>query len=86
MQLIHITHYSYDATIEDEDGTLKMHRKVSSVGVKDYATHVPGDNVAMSKREDIEYKQGVLTHSKGITKTKLVPQVRSSSNAMYLES
>ena len=76
MQVICIVHYSYDATIEDEDGTLKMHRKVSSASVKDYASHIPGDNVAMSKQEDIEYKRGVLTHSKGITKTKLVPQVR----------
>ena len=69
-------HYSYDATVEDDDGTLKMHRKVTSPGVKDYASHVPGDNIALSKEDDIEYKRGVLTHSKGTTKTKLVPQVR----------
>jgi len=70
------SYYSYDATVEDNDGTLKMHREVTSAGVKDYASHVPGENVALSKKEDIEYKRGVLTQSKGTTRTKLVPQVR----------
>ena len=74
--LIPMTSISYDASVEDDDGTLKMHREVTSAGVKDYASHIPGDNVALSKKEDIEYKRGVLTHSQGTTKTKLVPQVR----------
>ena len=52
-----------------------MHRKVSSADVEDYATHIPGDTVALDREDDIEYRKGVLTHSKGLTKAKMMPVV-----------
>jgi len=65
----------YDASAQSEEGTVRMHRRVTSAGVEDYASHIPGDIVALSKDEDIEYKHGVMTHSKGVTTTKIMPQV-----------
>ena len=52
-----------------------MHRKVTSSDVGDYATHVPGDTVALDREEDIEYRRGVLTHAAGVTTAKMMPVV-----------
>ena len=52
-----------------------MHRKVTSSDVQDYASHVAGDKISLTKDEDIEYKKGVLTHSQGVTTTKILSQV-----------
>ena len=52
-----------------------MHRKVTSSGVQDYASHVAGDKIVLTKDEDIEYKKGVLTHSSGFTQTNILSQV-----------
>ena len=53
-----------------------MHRSVKSEDVEDYASHIPGDVVALDREEDIEYRRGVLTHSAGISTVKLMPQVQ----------
>ena len=67
---------SYTASLQDiGEGTLRMHRKVTSKDVKDYASHTPGDEVEMNKDEDIEYKKGVLTHCNGIVTVKLMRKV-----------
>ena len=55
---------------------MRMHRKVTSEDVEDYSSHIPGDVVALDREEDIEYKKGVLTHSEGVTTTKMMPQVQ----------
>ena len=67
---------SYTASLQDiEEGTLRMHRKVTSKGVKNYASHIPGDEVEMTRDEDIEYKQGILTHCDGTMTVKLMRKV-----------
>ena len=53
-----------------------MHRSVKSEDVEDYASHMPGDVVALDREEDIEYRRGVLTHSAGVSTVKLMPQVQ----------
>ena len=69
--------HSYDASAQDEEeGTVRMHRSVTSEDVEDYSSHIPGDVVALDREEDIEYKKGVLTHSEGVTTTKMMPQVQ----------
>ena len=55
---------------------MRMHRKVTSEDVEDYSSHIPGDVVALDREENIEYKKGVLTHSEGVTMTKMMPQVQ----------
>ena len=66
----------YEASAQDrEDGVQRMHRSVKSKDVEDYASHMPGDVVALDREEDIEYRRGFLTHSSGISKVKLMPQV-----------
>ena len=52
-----------------------MHRKVTSDDVEDYSTHIPGDVVALDREEDIEYRRGVMTHSKGVITVKMMAQV-----------
>ena len=52
-----------------------MHRTVKSRDIKDYASHIPGNNVILDKEEDIEYRGGVLTHSEGTVDIKLMPEV-----------
>ena len=55
---------------------MRMHRSVTSEDVEDYSSHIPGDVVALDRKEDIEYKKGVLTHSEGVTTAKMMPQVQ----------
>ena len=45
----------------------------SSKDVEDYASHIPGNVVALDKEEDIVYKKGVLTHSAGVSSVKMMP-------------
>ena len=52
-----------------------MHRQVTSANVEDYSSHIPGDDIALDREEDIVYKKGVLTHSEGVSTVKLMPQV-----------
>ena len=67
---------SYEASAQDKaNGIVKMHRKVTSSDVGDYATHVPGDTVDLDREEDIEYRRGVLTHAAGVTTAKMMPVV-----------
>ena len=56
-----------------------MHRRVTSEGVKDYASHIPGQEVEMEKDEDLVFKKGVLTHGSGTTSCKLMTKVTSLS-------
>ena len=58
-----------------QEGTLRMHRKVTSGDVKDYASHVPVDEVELDKEEDIVYTKGVLTHASGTVTAKLMQKV-----------
>ena len=58
-----------------QEGTLRMHRKVTSGDVVDYASHVPVDEVELDKEEDIVYKKGVLTHASGTVSAKLMQKV-----------
>ena len=79
--------YSYEVDAQDKaEGVLKMHRRVTSKDVEDYASHIPGDVVASDKEEDIVYKKGVLTHSAGVSTIKMMPHnmvVYSCSVALY---
>lgn len=52
-----------------------MHRSITSKNVEDYSSHVPGDEVAVDREEDIEYTKGVMTHSAGVSTVKMMPQV-----------
>ena len=52
-----------------------MHRRVTSDNVKDYASHIPGEEVEMDKEEDIVYEKGVLTRASGTTSCKLMTEV-----------
>ena len=56
-----------------------MHRRVTSQDVEDYASHIPGDVVALDREEDIVYKKGVLTHSEGVSTVKMMPEVNNHS-------
>ena len=67
---------SYTASLQEmKEGTLRMHRKVTSVDVEDYASHVPKDEVELDKEEDIEYQKGILTRASGTVETKLMRKV-----------
>ena len=62
-----------------KNGILQMHRTITSNDVEGYASHLPPDEVQMTKDEDIVYKKGVLTHASGSTSVKLVAKVAHSS-------
>ena len=49
------------------------HRTVNSEDVVDYTSHVPKDDVMLTKEEDIEYKSGKLQHSAGRMSVRLLP-------------
>ena len=49
-----------------------MHRTVNTEDVVDYTSHVPKDDVMLTKEEDIEYKSGKLQHSAGRTSVRLL--------------
>ena len=66
---------SYTASARNAEGTLRMHRKVTSGDMEDYASHVPKDEVEMDKEEDIEYQKGILTRASGTVETKLMRKV-----------
>ena len=67
---------SYEASAQDKaDGTVKMHRKIVSGDVEDYATHIPGDVADLNKEEDMVYTKGVLMHANGISTVKMMPEV-----------
>ena len=70
--------HSYDASAQDiQNGVLRMHRTVTSNDVKDYASHIPGDEVELDKQEDMVYKKGVgLTHASGTTSCKMMTKVK----------
>ena len=69
-------HCSYTASVQEmQEGTLRMHRKVTSGDVEDYASHVPKDKVELDKEEDIEYQKGILTRASGTVETKLMRKV-----------
>ena len=75
----------YDVSVQDEiDGVLRMHRRVTSEDVEDYSSHIPGDDVALDREEDVVYRKGVLTHSEGVTTLKLMPQVKHQTISMYI--
>ena len=67
-----------------ENGVLRMHRTISSDDVEGYASHLPPDEVQMTKEEDIVYKKGVLTHASGSTSVKLVAKVAHNSQYFML--
>ena len=71
----------YSASAQDKaNGIVKMHRKVTSDNVQDFSTHIPKDDVAVNKDEDIVYRRGVLTHSAGVTTAKIMPVVCMCNN------
>ena len=68
--------FSYEASAQDKaDGTVKMHCKIVSEDVEDYATHIPGDVADLNKEEDMIYTKGVLMHANGISTVKMMPEV-----------
>ena len=72
---------SYMASVQDiAEGTLRMHHKVTLEDVEDYASHISGDEVELDKEEDIVYKNGLLTHSSGTVKAKLMRKVSRNDN------
>ena len=50
---------------------MRMHRRITTASVEDFAIHIPLDEVDVLREEDIVYTQGVLTHSSGITTTRI---------------
>ena len=57
------------------EGTVIIHRTVESDDVEDYSTHIPGDVVNVTKKEDLTYTSGHLTYARGVSKVKMLPQV-----------
>ena len=55
---------------------MKMHRNITSNDIISYASHLPSEEVELDKEEDLEFKDGVLTHASGTTSCKLMPKVR----------
>jgi hypothetical protein len=79
-QSLHVAEYMYEDSAQDKmDGVIKMHRRVTSEDVKDYASHIPGGDVALDREEDIVYRKGVLTHSEGVSTVKMMPQDDSTN-------
>ena len=58
------------------DGVNKMHRRVTSEDVEDYSSHIPKNLVTLDQEEDIVYREGVLTHSEGVSTVKMMQQVK----------
>ena len=54
------------------DGTVKMHRSVSSDDVVSYSSDIPQDEVDLSKEEDVEVKSGKIMSSSGTTSVKML--------------
>ena len=80
VSLLYALYCRYEASVEDvENGVLRMHRTISSNDVGGYASHLPPDEVQMTKEEDIVYKKGVLSHASGSTSVKLVAKVAHNS-------
>ena len=74
--LIVLIFHRYPASVQDiEEGTLRMHRKVTSKDVEDYASHIPGEEVELDKEEDMVYKKGILTRASGTVTAKLMTKV-----------
>ena len=68
------------------DGSVKMHRSISSGDIKEYSTGARVKDVQLEKEEDIEYRSGHLYHSSGSTTVKLVkPQQRFSGRHTTLQ-
>ena len=62
-----------------------MHRKITSDDVKSYASHIPSEEVELDKEEDMEYRNGVLTHANGDVSCKLMTRVSAVLlNQMYM--
>ena len=54
---------------------MRMHRRITTADVKDFAVHTPQDEVDVVREEDIVYTRGVLTHGSGVTTTRILLQV-----------
>ena len=75
----------YEDSAQDKmEGVVKMHRRVTSEDVEDYSSHIPGDDVALDREEDIVYKEGVLTHSEGVSTVKMMPQVNNQTSSILV--
>ena len=61
-------HSSYQ---QGKDGSIKMHRTVTSEDVVEYPMHVPPRDIQLVKEEDVEYREGRLFKSNGTTHVSL---------------
>lgn len=68
-------YHSNDASVMDEEGTVKQRRVVDSKDVSDYASHIEPDEVSSRSEDEIVYKQGVLQSTSGMTKISILPEV-----------
>ena len=48
-----------------EEGSIKMHRTITSADVMEYSTEIPARDVDLVEEEDIEYRSGRLIKSNG---------------------
>lgn len=58
-----------------EQGIMRLHRRVMSEDVRDYADHVPRDEVALDKNEQVVIRRGIVTQSSGTTTVKMMVKV-----------
>ena len=70
---IYMSHHSYAKS--EREGEVRMHRRITTEAVEDFAIHTPRDEVDVLREEDIVYTRGVLTHAAGTTMTKILLQV-----------
>ena len=75
---------SYETT--GNDGSVKMHRSISSGDVKKYSTGARVKDMQLEKEEDIEYRSGHLYHSSGSSTVKMAkPQQRFAGRHTTLQ-
>lgn len=58
-----------------ERGIVRLHRRVMSEDVRDYADHVPRDEVSLDKNEQLVIRRGIVTQSSGTTTIKMMVKV-----------
>ena len=62
---MHFHSLSLLSYMPSEDGSIKMHRTITSADVMEYSTEIPARDVDLVEEEDIEYRSGQLIKSNG---------------------
>ena len=79
---LHMHHHRYAKP--EQQGEVRMHRRITTAAVEDFAVHTPQDEVDVVREEDIVYTRGVLTHAAGVTTTKILLQVSFLLTTLYI--